>query len=60
MKEYVIQLIIREGYDEFWEELTANNKSGCDEILQEVKDCFAGTGLDFDMKDIKIIKYTDE
>lgn len=32
MKKYTLEIVIEEGSDEFWEELIAKNKTGCEEI----------------------------
>jgi hypothetical protein len=38
MKTFKIEVIINEGSDEYWEELRSNNKTGCDEVTQVVKE----------------------
>ena len=38
MKTYTFEIVIEEGSDEWWEEITAEDKSGCDEVLAEVKE----------------------
>jgi hypothetical protein len=38
MKKYTITVVVNEGSDEFWEELEEANKTGCDEVVQMVKD----------------------
>ena len=57
MKKYVIEIIITEGNDEFWESL--DGRSGCDDVLEGVKECFAGSGIGYD-SEIRLVKYTDE
>ena len=57
MKQYTIQLVITEGSDEFWEEATADGKSGCDDVLEIVKNVMWNEGLE---PDIKLIKYEDK
>lgn len=42
-KVYTVTIIITEGNDEFWEKL--RNKSGCDEIVEEIKDALADRGF---------------
>ena len=37
MKTYKIEIVFEEGDDEFWEEITADDKSGCDELLSVIK-----------------------
>jgi len=36
MNKYTIEIVIEEGSDEFWEEITANGKTGCDELLKVI------------------------
>lgn len=43
LKTYTVSVTIQEGSDEFWE--TLNNKSGCDEIVQIVKDALEDRGF---------------
>jgi len=38
MKKYIIEIEFHEESDEFWEEITANGKSGCDELLEVIRD----------------------
>lgn len=38
MKKYVFEIVITEGSDEFWEELQAEGKSGCDELTEMLKE----------------------
>lgn len=38
MKQYKFELIVNEQSDEFFEEITADGKSGCDEVLKAIKD----------------------
>ena len=56
MKEYTFEIIIEEGSDEWWEEITADGKSGCDEVLQNIKEKVA---YDFP-NSVKLIKFEDK
>jgi len=38
MKQYIIEVIIDEQSDEFWEEATKDGKTGCDDLLEAIKD----------------------
>jgi len=38
MKKYTFEVIINEQSDEFFEEITEGNKSGCDEVLKVLKE----------------------
>jgi len=37
MKRYTIEIVIEQGSDEWWEEITADGKTGCDEVLDAIK-----------------------
>jgi hypothetical protein len=43
LKTYTISVTIQEGQDEFWEDL--DGKSGCDEVVEEVRRCLAERGF---------------
>ena len=43
LKTYTISVTIQEGSDEFWDSLAG--KSGCDEVVELVKDVFGDSGL---------------
>lgn len=58
MKTYRIEIVIQEGNDEFWEQVTADGKSGVDEVLDVVKTSLEGCGLDIDF--IKVKEFKDE
>lgn len=56
MKVYTIEITIREGSDEYWEEITADGNTGCDQVLEDVKNCLIGENWqDFD---VELIKYS--
>jgi hypothetical protein len=57
MKRYTFELVVTEGSDEGWEEITENGKTGCDEVLEMVKNELYNIGLDVD---IKLVKYEDK
>lgn len=42
-KTYTITVIVTEGSDEFWEAL--RNKSGCDEVVDEVRAALGDRGF---------------
>ena len=50
MKSYKFELIIKEGSDEFWEDITADGKTGCDEVLKEIKTIFDENFWDVELK----------
>jgi hypothetical protein len=37
MKKYVLEVIVNEQSDEFFEEITEDGRSGCDEVLDAIK-----------------------
>lgn len=45
MKIYTLLVTIKEGSDEFWEDLEKEGKSGCDEILQAVRNALSDHGF---------------
>jgi hypothetical protein len=45
MKTYTFELVIKEGNDEFWEEISNKNVSGCEEVEDLVADALASVGF---------------
>lgn len=45
MKTYTYAVVIEEGNDEFWEQITAGGKSGCDDLRQEIQDALLERGF---------------
>ena len=58
MRRYVVQVIIEEGNDEFWESLEEENKTGCDEILQMAKEMLYENG--FHDAEVRLVEFTDK
>ncbi len=56
MKRYVIEIVINEGSDEFFDELARNSNTGCDDIVKVVEDALGQYGLD---ENVKLVKYTN-
>ena len=59
MKQYTFEITIKEGNDEFWEEIKG---SGCSEVTELVKIAFANQGMFFDGEncEIKLKSFKDE
>lgn len=58
MKTYTFELIVKEGSDEFWEEIKG---SGCDDVFDLVSRGLQGTGLyTGDNCFLKLTQYNDE
>jgi hypothetical protein len=56
MKRYTFEIVIEEGSDEWWEEITADGKSGCDEVLADIKEKVA---YNFP-ESVRLIKFEDK
>jgi hypothetical protein len=65
MKKYTIEVVIVEGSDEFWDDINERNVSGCDEVLDMVKQQLTGIGINFEYdghplsSSIKVSRYED-
>ena len=46
MKQYKFEIIIDEGNDEFWEELQESGTTGCNEVMEMIRESFRDTGLE--------------
>jgi hypothetical protein len=55
MKTYKFEITFTEGYDRFWEAL--HGKTGCDEVLQIMKDVMIDT---FPEAVIKLVEFNDK
>lgn len=55
MKTYKFEVIVTEGYDEWWSAL--RNKSGCDEITQIMRDDLFDS---FPDAKIRLLEFTDD
>jgi hypothetical protein len=60
MKTYKFEVTIREGNDEYWEEITAGGRTGVDDVQMWLFDMMAQESVDVELTDIKLIGYTDE
>jgi hypothetical protein len=58
MKEYTFKVVIREGFDEYWEDTTSNGDTGCDQVFKDIKACIS----DYNFQDFEVtlIKYEDK
>ena len=56
MKTYTIEIVIQEGSDEFWEEITADGKTGCDEVLESIK----GEIQNYFPESVRLVSFTDK
>ena len=55
MKQYKFELIVNEQDDEMYEEFTQEGKSGCDEVLEAMKDELQNYDIE-----IRLIGYSDK
>lgn len=56
MKKYTIEIVINEGNDEFWEDLTKDGATGCDELLDNIKEDLQN----YFPESIRITKFEDK
>lgn len=56
MKQYIFEVVINEGSDEFWENLS---NTGCDELTSQLKDMLSEYGFDDSNTKIKLREYKD-
>lgn len=54
MKRYKFEIIIEEGNDEFWEEIS--DKTGCDEVTDILKDLLNEGGWE---PTVTLVEYTN-
>ena len=57
MKQYTFEVTINEQSDEWWEEITEGGKSGCDKVLELVKEELEGAHMDVE---VRLTNYTDK
>lgn len=57
MRKYVIEVVITEGSKEDWEELRAEGKTGCDEMVNMVKESLPLMNYD---PEVKLKAFTDD
>jgi hypothetical protein len=57
MKTYTFEVVIEEGNDEFWEEITAGGNSGCDNVRNEIVIALSTFGFE---SSVRLVAYSDE
>lgn len=57
MKIYTFEVVIREGTEDFWDELREQNSTGADDVRQQLEDLIEQVGF-FDA-DVKLLRYED-
>ena len=58
MKQYKIEVTIREGSDHFWDSIA--DKTGTDEVLEIITDMLYNQGFDEHNCDIKLVEYSNK
>lgn len=56
MKRYRIEIVFEEGSDEFWEDITGDNNTGCDTLLQVIKEELQN----YFPESVRMIEFTDK
>lgn len=60
MKTYKFEVTIREGNDEYWEEITKGGRTGVDDVQMFIFDALAAEDVNIELTDIKLVAYKDE
>jgi hypothetical protein len=60
MKTYTFQITVDEGSDEWWEQITANGRTGVDDVQMLIFDALVDENFNIDLKDVKLVNYKDE
>lgn len=55
MKQYEFKIVVREGYDHFWDDL--QGKSGVDEVTRFMREVI---GDNFTNYSVKLVKFEDD
>ena len=60
MKKYTIEIVIHEGNDEFWNDISERGQTGCDEVKDSIEQCLTTQGYYVgDKCSIKLTKFED-
>lgn len=55
-KQFVFQILIEEGADEWWEDITKGGKSGVDGVTDLLRETFRDANIDCHLK---LVKFED-
>jgi len=59
-KTYTLVVTVQDNSDEFWEAIQKSGKTGCDEVMDAVREALYEKGLIFDDHQVSLMKFSQE